>query len=354
MAKFETQVAGVSFYDIDFASISMRSKVTLEPNPANPHDANAIKVIIDGRQVGHIPRSLNTTLKEYIARRRSVTARVARLNDPAEGRRGGIAIAIVVDGPSRGPLPSSGAGDIVESRQEDMRVCRATASLPDIGQLSVTWQDFFESKKSLPRKKELPSEPDYHGLYKNEVPLLQRLLKDPEPFFRQKREEWLQACQLVEKHNEARHLQLKALLSQNHENEFWKFEREAQIAWLFDALNISLLTDSEIEDKRQNSFVTVYEEFIFQSLKRHYPLFRQVAVDGHNIDFLVVLSKPYRLWAIEVDGGIHRRQAVAARDRSKEAHFARLGIHLIRVSNRFITKAHRQAVDQVLEVLRQA
>ncbi|WP_043532064.1 HIRAN domain-containing protein [Litchfieldella xinjiangensis] len=77
MAKFETRVAGVSFYNVNFSAVSLRSKVTLSPDPKNPHDVNGIKVIIDGHHVGHIPRSLNVTLNEYIERQYNVGARVA-------------------------------------------------------------------------------------------------------------------------------------------------------------------------------------------------------------------------------------------------------------------------------------
>ncbi|WP_043532062.1 DUF559 domain-containing protein [Litchfieldella xinjiangensis] len=178
-------------------------------------------------------------------------------------------------------------------------------------------------------------------------------LQRPEALHTGKNQEWLQACRLVEAHNEQRLEALRTLLDQQFDNEFWQYEKEARISRLFQDLNITLLPEEKIEAKRERGYMTAYEEFIFQSLKRHYTLFRQVNIDGRYIDFLVVLSKPYRLWALEVDGDIHRRKAVADTDASKEIHLSRLGIYLIRLSNRCITKDHRQAVDRVIEELRQ-
>lgn len=53
--RHQTDIAGWRHYP---ASRRIKTTViaTLEPEPTNPHDPNAIKVLVDGRHVGYVPR----------------------------------------------------------------------------------------------------------------------------------------------------------------------------------------------------------------------------------------------------------------------------------------------------------
>ena len=74
-------VVGESFYQKGISSIcgghsreghKLEIVAVLRPEPANPHDANAVAVLIDGKQVGHLPRAKAKALqKPLIALERS-------------------------------------------------------------------------------------------------------------------------------------------------------------------------------------------------------------------------------------------------------------------------------------------
>lgn len=53
----EFLVAGVRFYNWKSADIQPGDTLTLEPEPTNPYDPNAIKVLKGTTQVGHVPRT---------------------------------------------------------------------------------------------------------------------------------------------------------------------------------------------------------------------------------------------------------------------------------------------------------
>jgi hypothetical protein len=62
---FQVNVAGESFYPDSFAAlvgartrdgIAFPARAQLTLDDANPHDRNAVKVTVDGYQVGHLPR----------------------------------------------------------------------------------------------------------------------------------------------------------------------------------------------------------------------------------------------------------------------------------------------------------
>jgi hypothetical protein len=63
--QFQVNVAGESFYPDSFAAlvgartrdgIAFPARAQLTLDDANPHDKNAVKVTVDGYQVGHLPR----------------------------------------------------------------------------------------------------------------------------------------------------------------------------------------------------------------------------------------------------------------------------------------------------------
>jgi hypothetical protein len=63
--QFQINVAGESFYPDSFAAlvgartrdgIAFPARAQLTLDDENPHDRNAVKVTVDGHQVGHLPR----------------------------------------------------------------------------------------------------------------------------------------------------------------------------------------------------------------------------------------------------------------------------------------------------------
>lgn len=49
-------VAGTTFRHEAVKAVKHHSKVKFEPEPDNPHDPNALKVLVDGEHVGYVPR----------------------------------------------------------------------------------------------------------------------------------------------------------------------------------------------------------------------------------------------------------------------------------------------------------
>lgn len=71
----ETDVVGESFYQSNLMSIAgpktkdgynLECKALLVPNPDNPHDPNAIKVMINGKQVGHLSREMAADYAKFL------------------------------------------------------------------------------------------------------------------------------------------------------------------------------------------------------------------------------------------------------------------------------------------------
>lgn len=49
-------VAGTTFRHDAVKGVMHHSKVEIEPEPDNPHDPNALKVLVSGEHVGYVPR----------------------------------------------------------------------------------------------------------------------------------------------------------------------------------------------------------------------------------------------------------------------------------------------------------
>lgn len=72
----ETDVVGESYYQENLLHIAgpktkdgynLECRALLVPDPGNPHDANAVKVMIKGRQVGHLSRAMAADYVKFLA-----------------------------------------------------------------------------------------------------------------------------------------------------------------------------------------------------------------------------------------------------------------------------------------------
>jgi very-short-patch-repair endonuclease len=352
MAKFITNVAGVTFYKIDFESISDRSKVQLVPNPNNPHDENAIKVIINGKQVGHIKKELNSTLCKEIQHGSKVSARVRAVVGGGPGKHYGIILDVIVDDGYTSSRTSNNLGNIVKQSPNEIKVVRG--KLPDFEKIysKDLWIDFLEKKKNLPLAIEIPQQPDYHEEYKKNVPWLSKLLKDSfENYARGLYNEWLKKYNSCLDYNNNRQIMLnnfnqkKEIFSQ----EFSFYCDETKIKSLFEYAKMFALKNSNIEASPYN---TVYERLIYDALKKKViNTYNQVAIYGNSIDILCIPQGVSAVWAIEIDGGIHNYQAKVDRDLDVEKCLIKLGISLIRIPNFLISKSVENTVDKIFEIM---
>ncbi|KJR99310.1 MAG: hypothetical protein VR65_17925 [Desulfobulbaceae bacterium BRH_c16a] len=74
-------VAGFQFYDGDrlWDRLHPNDSLQLVPEPENPHDHQAVKVIWNDNQLGYVPRRDNTAISQMLSRRQPVIARIGEL-----------------------------------------------------------------------------------------------------------------------------------------------------------------------------------------------------------------------------------------------------------------------------------
>ncbi len=81
---FEQEVVGESYYQDALSAIcgghcdeghEHECVATLVPEPDNPHDSNAVAVLIEGRKVGHLPRVAALVYTTALARHGNPAAR---------------------------------------------------------------------------------------------------------------------------------------------------------------------------------------------------------------------------------------------------------------------------------------
>jgi hypothetical protein len=84
----DAPLAGFVYYDgrAHWDEIRKGDRLTLVREPANPHDANAIRIEWQGRMLGYVPRRDNADLARQLDRGARVEARITELTRAANGR----------------------------------------------------------------------------------------------------------------------------------------------------------------------------------------------------------------------------------------------------------------------------
>jgi hypothetical protein len=84
----DAPLAGFVHYDgrALWDDIKKGDRLTLVREPANPHDANAIRIEWRGRMLGYVPRRDNADLARQLDRGARVEARITDLRRAANGR----------------------------------------------------------------------------------------------------------------------------------------------------------------------------------------------------------------------------------------------------------------------------
>ncbi|MBK9081411.1 MAG: HIRAN domain-containing protein [Rhizobiales bacterium] len=80
---FDFAIAGGDYYELEdvLERIGPGVKLTLAREPANPYDADAVAVHLDGVKLGFIPRSANTPVARLLDGGARVSAEVVRMLD---------------------------------------------------------------------------------------------------------------------------------------------------------------------------------------------------------------------------------------------------------------------------------
>lgn len=79
-------VAGFQFYEGDLLWNSLRPNDTLQlvPEPENPHDNQAVKVMWNDTQLGYVPRQDNTAISQMLNLRQPLVARIGELQESSD------------------------------------------------------------------------------------------------------------------------------------------------------------------------------------------------------------------------------------------------------------------------------
>lgn len=351
MSKFETNVAGVTFYDVDFSRIKTSSKVELIPEPENKYDSNAIKVIIDGKQVGHIKRTVNTTIIDLWNRGAQVRARVNAVVGGENGKNQGIVLAISIYEQREQPQADD-LGKWSKEKPEDFIVARTHNPVKALSEYIPTWESFLENCEGLPSVQPIPTEPDYELQYKNSTSFFHRLLSnDYDDFIETLKREWKIDCDKAKQANVDRNRLIKGYSKTDYAQEFDEFVLKERIKRAFKDNAITCQSDSEIRKIYEKGYLSSYENLLFENLAKIYPSYQQAKYKGYMIDILLVAPKTNMLWAIEVEGSIHRRKKIAERDADKVAHLTATGVSVIRVTNFYIGHHLEKAVARITETI---
>jgi len=79
-------VAGFQFYNGNLLWKTLRPNdpLLLMPEPENPYDEQAVKVMWNDDQLGYVPREDNTTISQMLARGQVLVARIGEMQESAD------------------------------------------------------------------------------------------------------------------------------------------------------------------------------------------------------------------------------------------------------------------------------
>jgi hypothetical protein len=77
---YEGMVAGVQFYEGKNLPLELGTVLTLVPEPSNPYDEHAIKVMVGDIQLGHIPRISTQPIHTVFANNQQPSAQITYID----------------------------------------------------------------------------------------------------------------------------------------------------------------------------------------------------------------------------------------------------------------------------------
>lgn len=102
MKKFtlvQVSLVGIQFYEAysDLENLEIHQPLELVQEPENEWDANAIKVLMDGKQLGHISKMDNVLINSWINQDMDISAEIDLINmKEVDYRKVQIAVILTV------------------------------------------------------------------------------------------------------------------------------------------------------------------------------------------------------------------------------------------------------------------
>ena len=240
-------------------------------------------------------------------------------------------------------------GELIKGKVDDIRFMITNNPMEAFVGPAPSWEAFLEEVKSVPLKEREPEEPDYKKLYKWEIPFLKRIFSTSlSEYIQEKRQEWEILCQIARDKKAKREALIRKFSKSENRNDYQAYIYSKQLEQTFKKNNISFKAASEVDKLIRDGYVTSYEQILYDNLKNHFPIYRQATIKGYSIDLLVAVPKTNKLWAIEVDGGIHLRETIIEKDHMKEELILKSGISIIRVTNYYIGRKLEKVLNEII------
>ena len=279
-------------------------------------------------------------------------ARVKAIVGGDNGKNQGILLSISVYEEKLERTFADDLGEWSNEILEDFTVTNGVNLIEALSKSIPTWETFLEISKHVPPKQPVPPEPDYELRYKNSTSIIHRLLSNDFDDFRKKlRHEWKIARDKANQENEKRTTLVKGYSETEYADEYQKFVLNERIQKSFKDNKITSKTSDEILEMFEKGYVSSYENLLFENLSKVYPAYQQVKYHGFLIDILLVAPKTNLLWAIEVDGNIHRTKTISKNDAKKVDLLTTYGVSVIRVSNFYVGHHLEKAVNRIIETV---
>lgn len=350
MTKFQTNVAGVSYYTVDFHSIKQSSRVDIVPEPDCPYDDCALRVEIDRIHVGYLKKGFNKTIWNEIKCGSTVTARVQAVVGGNKYTNHGIVLNLVIDDHTN----SRSTNNLEPSTRPPLstiEVFRSYSSFTKQRTTDDTWLDFLQKEKGLPALVELPREPDYKRDYDRDVPWVTRLWCESfKTYVTRRLRDWAATCAAPEAQNERRSIILAEFNATRSalESEYQEYIHRLNLQQFLLKIKASTSSKSSVRSNPPS----IYEDLMYHMLKKRVKnTYQQVMIDYSSIDILCLSDDLSSAWAIEIDNGGNRGKTKADRDTRIQRSLNKLGVSLIRIPNSMITNSVEKSGNQILKII---
>lgn len=330
-------------------------KLRLVRDPQNNYDANAIKVLHNEAMLGHVDKQIAAALAGVMdsgAKVRAVLSKI--LGGPPHNYGLLINISVVENRDQNYYDRESGGVYVNDINRFDVRESNHKI---DISYHTINYDKalYYRQKYKLESEIQIGVKPDFISIYKSSNGLLERLFGNGvDKFVNDETRKWNSKVKQVNEHNANIKLQIQEYDKSFDVSDFDLFKKRYFINNIVNKFNITVSNNETVERDIAAGFVTTYELILYEKLRGKVWMFRQVMINGYSLDFLLFNLDTNKIWAVEVDGGIHRMLHKYNKDKECAEELNGIGISLIRVSNSLISSNIDSVVEKILAVVSKA